>query len=95
MPKLVLVGFGLPASASWSQIRPCSSAQVGTFPISFSLPGKAVQEFVPFRKMARVPVEDISAIVAFLVIEEGPDCSAREILAARCCSSIEMFGLGW
>ena len=66
------------------------SAHIGTFPTVFSFPGKAVQWFVPSRSVTIVrsgPQWLQSAMVAFLVIEMGPEARARLILQASDSSS--------
>jgi hypothetical protein len=66
------------------------SAHIGTFPTVFSLPGKAVQWFVPSRSVTNFrsgPQWLQSAMVAFLVMDMGPDARARLILQAIASSS--------
>ena len=66
------------------------SAHIGTFPTMFSFPGKAVQWFVPSRNMTNFrsgPQWLQSAMVAFLVMDMGPDARARLILHANDSSS--------
>jgi hypothetical protein len=65
-------------------------AHMGTFLMMFSFPGKAVQWFVPLRSMTSVrsgPQWLQSAMVAFLVMDIGPDARARLILQANVSSS--------
>jgi hypothetical protein len=67
-PGAVFVGAGFPDKLSFAYCRPMGSHHIGTFPISFSLPGKHVQLFVPSRRVVMVPSRCISTTVASLVI---------------------------